>query len=216
MNAKCRTPVPVPCSLNHSQSVIQSTTAVSSSQPIFCICFRQSALLSHFVKSRVIGPPSHRPSASELSQRIVHTFTKPISVSVELHCCCPRLEGTSGCFLPLFWLSLLFDGCICHFGLLFQIPFCKWRWFKWRWRRRRRRRQSRTAATATATATATPFPGRRKRLPSSALRAMSLALERLILQFFGSLSTTIACSLQSFVTFGGRRQHCFQAGTALF
>ena len=37
------------------------------------------------------------------------------------------------------WLSLLFNGFICHFGLLFQTPFCKWRW---------RRRQRRTAATA--------------------------------------------------------------------
>ena len=32
---------------------------------------------------------------------------------------------------------------MCHFGLLFQTPFCKWRWSR-RWRRR----QHRTAATA--------------------------------------------------------------------
>ena len=47
------------------------------------------------------------------------------------------------------WLSLLFDGCVRHFSLLFQTPFCMWRWFKWRWRRRWRQRQ--TAATDTAT-----------------------------------------------------------------
>ena len=41
-------------------------------------------------------------------------------------------------------LYQLFNGFICHFGLLFQTPFCKWRWFKWRWRKW----QHRTAATA--------------------------------------------------------------------
>ena len=49
-----------------------------------------------------------------------------------------------------------------------------------------------------------------------AFTAMSLALGLPFLWFCGSLSKTIACSLQSFVTFGGRRQDCFHAGTALF
>ena len=102
-------------------------------------------------------------------------------------------------------LSLLFDCCISHFGFFFQAPFCKWRWFKWRWRWRRRQRRT------TATATATSFLGR----PPFALRMMSLALRLLILWFLGDLSKTIACSFQSFVTFGGRQQDCFHAGTAL-
>ena len=58
---------------------------------------------------------------------------------------------------------LLFHGRICHFGLLFQTPFCKWRWFKWRWRRR----WHRTAATATATSST-----RHKRLRHFALRGV--------------------------------------------
>ena len=77
--------------------------------------------------------------------------------------------------------SLLFGGRIGHFGLLFQAPFCKWRWFQWRWRRRRRQR--RTAATATTFLVVASDPrlhhGRcrwRERLLLFALRAMSLAL----------------------------------------
>ena len=51
----------------------------------FLHLFRQSALLkSHSVRSSVTGPPRQRLSASEFSQRIVHTSTNPISVSVEL------------------------------------------------------------------------------------------------------------------------------------
>ena len=96
LNAKCRTLSVRSLFYDQSQSVIQSTTTLSSSLPNFCICFRQSALLkSHFVKSRVIGPPSYLVSASKLSRRIVHISTKPISVTVELSCCCycscPRL-----------------------------------------------------------------------------------------------------------------------------
>ena len=77
--------------------MIQSTTKGFEFSTNFLYLFRQPALLkSHFVKSRVIGPPSHRPSASELSRRIVHTSTKPISVSVDCcrNCfCCPQLEA---------------------------------------------------------------------------------------------------------------------------
>ena len=43
-------------------------------------------------------------------------------------------------------LSLLLDGCICHFGFLVQTSFFKWWRFKVRWRRRRWQR--RTAAAA--------------------------------------------------------------------
>ena len=118
---------------------------------------RQSAVLkSHFVKSKVIGPPSRRSSDWELSRRIVQNIH-------QAHCSVGRAFTAAAATtafrgLRYFWmlpsplgLSLLFDGFIGHFGLLFPTPFCKRRWFRWRWRWRRRRRQRRTAATATAT-----------------------------------------------------------------
>ena len=41
---------------------------------------------------------------------------------------------------------------------------------------------------------------------------MFFVLRFLILRFLGGLSKTIPCSLQSFVTFGGRRQRLFPCG----
>ena len=132
------------CLLDQNQSVI-----------------RQSALLkSHYVRSCVTGPPRQPLSASEFSERIVHKTTNPISGSVELSLLLllllllllpsPALRHFWTLLAPL-WLSLSFDGCICHFGFLVQTLFSKWwRWFNWRWQMRRRQR--RTAAAAT------PFP----------------------------------------------------------
>ena len=90
--------------------------------------------------------------------------------------------------------SLLFNGRIGHFGLLFQTPFL----------------QVAVIQVAVALAEAEPLllllllpsPGRRKRLPPFALRAMPLALRLFVFRFLGDLSKTVSCSLQSFVTCG--------------
>ena len=106
MSAMCRTP--------RARSLFSWPESIGDpiSNNFFEFCtnylhlIRQSALLkSHFGKSRVTGPPSHRLSASEISQRIVHTSTKPILVSVELSLLLLLLSAsccTSGCSLRLF------------------------------------------------------------------------------------------------------------------
>ena len=171
---------------------------------------RQSSLLkSHFVKSRVIGPPSHRLSASELSRRIVHTSTKPFSVSVELSLLLLLLllllsaaRDTSGCSLRLFD-----SPCCSTVASVISVSCSKPRFASGG--------SSGGGAGGGAGGNAEPlllqllllllllppFPGRRKRLLPFALRAMSLALRPLVLRFLGGLSKAIACSLQSFVTF---------------
>ena len=153
MNAKCRT----------ARVCISSSPSEPISDPIsnnvfelsinFLHLVRQSALLkSHFVKSSVTGPPS-RSSATATSfplpSRNVHreSYTHPpipFQCRLSFHCCCcycsccPQLEALLDAPLRLFDSPCLFHGRIGHFGLLFQTPFCKWRWNKWRWRWRKR------------------------------------------------------------------------------
>ena len=81
-------------------------------------------------------------------ERCTHPpITFPCRLS--FHCCCysaaPAVSGLRHFeMLPApLWLSLLFGGCVCHFGLVFQIPFFKWRWCRRKWQRR-------TAAAATS------------------------------------------------------------------
>ena len=169
MNCRCRT-ARVCSSSSPSESI---GDPISNSGSEFSINFlhlvRESALLkSHLVKSSVMLSVhlhallhplqvSLQPHLVQLPRNLHReSYTHPPSpfqCRLSFHCCCcyycPQLEALLDA--PCASLTLLlFDGCICHVGLLFQAPFCKWRSFKWRWRRRWRRWQRRTAATAPA------------------------------------------------------------------
>ena len=212
-------PVLVLCPLDQTQSVVQSATVVSNSPPIFCSCFdkplcrnptssgqafwvRQDGYLLH-----LRGLYTHRPAH----------FCVGCAFIAATIAAAAAVRGLRHFWMlpaPL-WSSLLFDGCISHFGFLVQtnLLFSRWWRFKWWWRRRRRQR--RTAADATPFLVVTSCRWR-QRLISFALWAMSLALRLLHTRFLGCLSKAIAGSLQSLVAFGGRHQHCFHAGTTLF
>ena len=95
--------------------------------------FRQSALLkSHLVKSRVAGPPSHRPFCLGIfTENRTHIYFPQLEALLDAPC-----ASLTPCYATV--ASVISVSCS-------KLPFCKWRWC---WRRRQRR----TAATAT------PFP----------------------------------------------------------
>ena len=125
MNATCRTACA--CSLCPPPEPIGDP--ISRSGFVFSTSFRhlarQSTLLRyHIVESSVTGPPRRRPSVSRFFKRESCTHPQiPLRRRLSSHCCCYCCWYCPLCqkllFLAPLCLSLLFDWCTCHLGLLF-------------------------------------------------------------------------------------------------
>ena len=217
MNAKCRNPrarslSPPPRSIGDPINIKDFEFSTN-----FLHLFRQSALLkSHFVKSRVIKPHSHQPFANTASRFSVTLLglmprncqkelctlpPSPFWCRLSIHCCCssyccPQLVAPLDVFLRLFDSSCCSTYVSVIPGLVLQNTVL----------------QVVVVQVALAEAV-TPnrcycwrytLPWAVQRSCTLHLKAMSLTLRLLIFPFVAGQGKTIACSLQSLVTFGDR------------